>query len=436
MLQKKIAVLADDLTGACDTGVQFKKQGSRAAVYLKPDFVRKTARGAETFIFDTESRADNPSRARKKVRDWCRQLKPFEINHIYKKIDSTLRGNIGVEIDEIMTFFDKKAAFIAPAYPEKGRTTRQGYHYVDDTLLAETEYGADLLSPLQDSFIPDILKKGGIDPGRVKVFRREQIQKNDLLDQIRANIAQGRDIFIFDAQTREDLGLLAEKLFSFPGIPLFCGSAGLAEELAPLWLTRDQEPAHRVRSIQKNRTASKTGAGKIVVLAGSVRNKTTAQLRYLHQQKGVDRVMLKTAQLLAEPQKRDQELNRVFARIDSLLQENDRIIISLTKEKWSKTAAEIRQDSKKILASLREVAGFVVDNFICRGFVLTGGDTALNFCRAMGVPGLHIIEEVEPGIPAVNILGGRLAGRLLVTKAGGFGKKDSLLKALRYIEQT
>nr|MDA8217235.1 hypothetical protein [Dehalococcoidales bacterium] len=67
------------------------------------------------------------------------------------------------------------------------------------------------------------------------------------------------------------------------------------------------------------------------------------------------------------------------------------------------------------------------------GMVLTGGDTAVALCKALGVGALAIEGEVEPGVPYGRLLEGPLAGLLVVTKAGGFGSPEAIAKAISFI---
>ncbi|WP_279237872.1 nucleotide-binding domain containing protein, partial [Brevibacillus borstelensis] len=70
------------------------------------------------------------------------------------------------------------------------------------------------------------------------------------------------------------------------------------------------------------------------------------------------------------------------------------------------------------------------------GFVLTGGDIAYRTCLHLGVEALQIVSEVEEGIPLSVIIGG-LADKLpVVTKAGAFGNRFSLVHAVEKIYKT
>jgi uncharacterized protein YgbK (DUF1537 family) len=67
------------------------------------------------------------------------------------------------------------------------------------------------------------------------------------------------------------------------------------------------------------------------------------------------------------------------------------------------------------------------------GLVLTGGDLAMGVCGRLGASALSIQEEVLPGIPCSSLTDGPFKGLRLVTKAGGFGEKDALLRIIHYL---
>ena len=133
----KMIVIADDFTGSNDTGVQLAKKGARTEVMLTPD--QKPSRRADVLVINTESRAMPAAEAGKAVAQalapWCDgDARPL----VYKKIDSTFRGNVGAEVTAAMRAANRKLAVIAAAIPAAGRTTRDGLCLVNGTPLLET----------------------------------------------------------------------------------------------------------------------------------------------------------------------------------------------------------------------------------------------------------------------------------------------------------
>ncbi|MGD8297178.1 MAG: four-carbon acid sugar kinase family protein, partial [Desulfobacterales bacterium] len=139
-----IVIIADDLTGAADTGVQFCPfyDDTILLSYLQlADAVAPTP-GSALALY-TNSRALEMMAAQKRLRSVARglsELKPFQI---YKKMDSCLRGNPGTETEALMDELEYEASFIAPAFPEMGRTTVNGNHLVHGIPVGQTEISRD-----------------------------------------------------------------------------------------------------------------------------------------------------------------------------------------------------------------------------------------------------------------------------------------------------
>jgi len=154
-----VAVIADDLTGAADTGVQFAASGE--PVYLMPAATLSlkrpwmaTASGISVY---TASRDLSPPAAAERVRLVAQTLLGPHPRWIYKKIDSCLRGNLGAEVDALLDVLGFEAALVAPALPAQGRTTIGGIHRVYGTPLAQTQFANDPLTPLTCSSVAEIL---------------------------------------------------------------------------------------------------------------------------------------------------------------------------------------------------------------------------------------------------------------------------------------
>ena len=92
-------IIADDLTGACDTGVQFVIRGFSATVWLDPEDIDDAP--VDVIVVTTNSRGDSPDTARQKVRHACQRLTQRQTTVLYKKIDSTMRGNVGAEVEAV-----------------------------------------------------------------------------------------------------------------------------------------------------------------------------------------------------------------------------------------------------------------------------------------------------------------------------------------------
>ena len=119
----QFAIVADDLTGATDSGAQLARAGYRAAVAFHDSQLPPTE-DLDAVVVDTDSRQLSPESARARVTQAAAQLKDARI--LYKKIDSTLRGRVAVEIGAAFLEGGRPNAIVAPAFPDNGRTDRRG----------------------------------------------------------------------------------------------------------------------------------------------------------------------------------------------------------------------------------------------------------------------------------------------------------------------
>src|SRR5579859_4897692 len=136
-----VGVVADDLTGANDTAVQFSKQGFRAVVLLGVDSISRQGLDADVVVVDTASRDRSPESAADAVYTAAAALRASGVSLLYKKLDSTLRGNIAVEIQAALDAFDSPACLVAPAFPALQRVTLGGYQLAGLHLAGETREG-------------------------------------------------------------------------------------------------------------------------------------------------------------------------------------------------------------------------------------------------------------------------------------------------------
>ena len=125
-----LLIVADDFTGALDTGVQLAGCGARTRVVTDPAFSFEKAQDAEVLVIDAETRHLPPSQAAGIVGDIVARAAAQKVPYIYKKTDSALRGNVGAELGAMLAASGEKALPFLPAYPQMNRLTRGGVHYI------------------------------------------------------------------------------------------------------------------------------------------------------------------------------------------------------------------------------------------------------------------------------------------------------------------
>ena len=154
-----IYVIADDLTGANDTAVQFLKKGYKSVVVVQEKSLCESENNQiDVLVIDTETRHLDSKATRKKVKKILGALSCNKKDIVYKKIDSTLRGNIGIEIDEIMKVLKMDICIFAPSLPSNKRITVGGSLFVQGKPLMLSEYCNGDLNHSKKSYIPVLLK--------------------------------------------------------------------------------------------------------------------------------------------------------------------------------------------------------------------------------------------------------------------------------------
>jgi uncharacterized protein YgbK (DUF1537 family) len=153
-----ILAVADDMTGALEVGAKFAAVGLHTVVAAQP----LEPASAQAIVFDTETRHLSPASAAEVVKRFVRYsngglMRP---DVVYKKTDSTLRGNISAELRALTELFPNWRIGYAPAYPALGRTVKHGVLYVDGVAVAQTSFGRDVLNPVSTSTICSVLGDG------------------------------------------------------------------------------------------------------------------------------------------------------------------------------------------------------------------------------------------------------------------------------------
>ena len=165
----QLLVIADDFTGALDTGIQFARHGIATTLFLSDALTAGLLADCQTdvVVADTESRHLPPEDAAARVRAVTRLAKAAGCPVFYKKTDSTLRGNLGAELAAMQDVCGAKRLWFSPAYPALGRTTRGGTQLVNGVPLARTDFAADPFNPVRTDFIPALLAEQTDRPVRI-----------------------------------------------------------------------------------------------------------------------------------------------------------------------------------------------------------------------------------------------------------------------------
>lgn len=383
------AVIADDLTGAADTGVQFAHAGYRTAVVFRGEPV--PPEDLDAVVFDTDSRTLRPGLAARYVAEAGRQARDARI--VYKKFDSTLRGSVAAELSAALESTRRRGAVVAPAFPAAGRTTSAGTQLVHGVPVHETEMRNDPRTPVREGHLPTLLGRWSGSVGTLGV--------EDLEDPENVRRALGANAWtVADAGRDADLVALVRAVPDPEGL-LWAGSAGLAQALGAVY--PGPHPG----------AAALPGAGSVLVVVGSLNAASREQLGGLVERYGEVAVPVGPGSAGT--------VGEVVEAARRSFSGGPCVVVHSS----GKASAGARG---KVMRSLARSAAALAGEGLFDGLVLTGGSTAVAVSRALGASGIRLAGEVEAGVPAGTLIGPNPYA--VVTKAGGFGGPGTLVGAV------
>jgi uncharacterized protein YgbK (DUF1537 family) len=401
----EIALIADDLTGSLDTGLQFRKKG---LITIVPLDWNQPLPQAQALVLNTNSRNLPGDVAYRRVYRICRRLKA---GGIYKKIDSTMRGNVGKEALAILNAQKIAKAVVVPTVPVMGRAVEGGILRVHGTLLLKTAYARDPFHPLWTSRVSSLLEKETGE--RVGFIGIKEVRRGAsyLAQKIQETPAR---LLSLDAVLQSDLKIIAQACTRLSGQVLPCGSVGLADELN-LTLRRS------------SRKLRKKGPRRPLLIISASRNPTTAD--QIEMARNHSRFPLVEPDLgrLTNPRTSGSEAKAAAQNLVEVLAKGDGAILTTTFQK------HLPGKETMIPRILGKAAVHLLRKVRLGGLVLTGGDLAMGVCERLSSSALLIEEEVLPGIPCSTLTDGPFKGLRMVTKAGGFGEKDALWRIIQYL---
>ncbi len=429
-----IGIIADDLTGANDTALQFFTKGASTEILL--DYKDFPACGMHTDVWatSTETRNIEAREAGSRTFEACLAFKNnLQIEYFYKKIDSTLRGNIAFEILAALEACICNCAIIAPAFIQEGRVTVGGYQLVKSVPIERTEAARDPHCPIYESNIVNILKKqlGPEKQNIVDLIDFSTVSKGagPITMKLNELVKEGKKLIVIDALSVVDMEQIALSMKKSSYNILPCGSAGLAQVLADDWLegTRPQHIKKTIPSLPK------------LVLSGSATQTSNLQINKLRYDEDIENtyfINLKTQDIL------DGVNESVLERVISNLVKNNIVTVSL--EDLSKEMED--EDSKtrdllidegvtkegfahKITDYLAQLAYEVKEK---KDFVLItiGGETSFKCIKKLGCEHLQVVDEILPAIPLCL----SSTGQLVVTKSGNLGSYTALIEIMKYFK--
>ena len=416
-----LGAIADDFTGATDLANTLVRRGMRTVQLIEVPRAGAAAPDAEAVVVALKSRTAPAAEAVAQslaALDWLRTAGARQILFKYcSTFDSTDSGNIGPVAEALMAALDADFTLYCPAFPEAGRTIFKGYLFVGDVLLSESGMRDHPLTPMRD-------------PSLVRVLQRQTSGRVGLVPQ--AAVARGageireafgglrRDGFahaIVDAIADRDLEAIGEAAADFALITGGSGIAlGLPANFRRLGLLGDGGAADRLPAV----------AGMAAVLSGSCSEATRAQVARMS-----ERVPVFTIDPVAAAAGGVADAALAWAR--PLLGEKP-VLVSATAAPKQVAEAQRRLGRERAGSVVEETLAAIAQGLVeagVRRLVVAGGETAGAVVQALGVTGLRIGRQIDPGVPWTASLPARPGEPVLALalKSGNFGAPDFFLRA-------
>lgn len=429
----KYAAIADDLTGATTVGVLLARSGIRTAALFSGEAVfRFREEHYSALCISTDSRAQQKQEAYRNVRNVTEHLKERGVKHFSKRIDTTLRGGIGTEIDAMLSVLGEgSVAVVVPAMPQSRRIVVGGYSIIDNIPLSRTSVSKDVKTPVTESHVPDLLMEqtstrvGSI--GLKSVLKGQKAVTADLIQAIR----EGCRIIVCDAVTLEDIDVLAESVLKLTN-PVLAVDPGPFTTALTLKIEHMTSPVREEKAL-----LSKEHLKTVLVVAGSATPVTRMQMQKLKSRENTRFVMVDPQKLIGDEQIRSGEKDRVKKEAQEML-DGTRNPGALILESSNGSNLNLnREDQKRgylpgscsalINDAMADVAASILEMYgedRIAGFYTTGGDTMESVCKRLGVEAIEMVDYVIPQADLGRFIG-RYEGLPIVGKGGLTGNEHT-----------
>ena len=421
---QKYIVIADDLTGSNATCSLFKKIGLRAASILK--LQGDINYDVDVISYSTASRGLDKEEAYKKVSEAIKILKNKDVLVYNKRIDSTLRGNIGTEINAMLdNLEDDRIAVVIPAYPDSGRIVVNKTMLVNGVLLENSDAGKDPKTPIKTSCVESLIQKG------IKYsstyFTLSDIEQpiEEIVKKIQEAIKKSR-VLIFDAVNNEDI-IKISKAIIHSDINIITVDPG------PFTLYYSKE-------LQKKNHLEK----KILMVIGSVTATTKKQIEYILQEEDIFLVKMKVEDFF-EKETCLKEIERVIAYIKKGIVSYDLFLVT-TSPIGDEKKADLQKLAENLNTTVEEISKIIANTLTetvvkilketekFEGVYSSGGDITIALLEKLKAIGVEIREEVIPLAAYGRIIGGDFPNLKLVSKGGMVGDEKTIKLCLHKIK--
>ncbi|MBU1019917.1 MAG: four-carbon acid sugar kinase family protein [Firmicutes bacterium] len=406
-----VYIIADDTTGANSSVILHKKLGyDCVSIHSSVQEIRKQS----AYAFSTNSRGVSAKEAYRVVKNTLAHF--TDKGAIYnKRVDSTLRGNLGSELNAFLDYFPNKTAIVVASFPNSGRTCVHNKLYVNGELLENTDVAKDPKMPVTTSVVTSLFAKQT--SKKIVHIDLDVVRNKELSIQL-LEAYRDFDIVVVDAENNDDINLIANTVVNL--------------ELDIITVDPGPFTFYYARSLKEK------SLFKFHCLIGSVTPLTILQMKYAREN-GAVLYLLDVLKLLSDDS--ENYLEKCFQELIKI--DSDFIILS-TSDVDGNSKINL-SDYCCNLKSVEDISN-LINNLIAKLFIrfnkkikphcvyTSGGDTTLEFLNLAGSYGLRMYSEIFPLTVESKILGGDFEGLSIVSKGGLIGNEETILHIYNYMK--
>lgn len=396
----ELLIIADDFTGALDTGIQFVDSGVATQIITDTKYDFETiAENIKVLVVDSKTRYIAPEEAYKVVKQIASNAVQAGISHIYKKTDSALRGNIGCELQAVLDGSGYSHLHFIPALPAMERVTVNGIQYINEMPVAASAYGKDSYHPVIHSGLREIIAE----QTKAPVFLHKDYRGENQAG-----------IHVYDAATDLDMIRIAQQLKEADELKLTAGCAGFASVLP--------DPLDLTGNCQKDYILDDS----MLVVCGSNNPVTREQILYA-EQNGFIRISLSPEQKFDLKWPDSEECRRLVQAWICTLKSKRMFILDTNDTAGGATEAYVQAggiDREEQRRRISHVMGALLKKMLDSGaegiLFITGGDILKEFTEQIQVKQLNPVCEIASGV-VLSELAYKGREYYMISKSSGFG---------------
>src|SRR5690625_1131045 len=423
----KIGIIADDLTGANATGVALHKEGFSVATIIHTEQGTNIV-DLDAICIDTDTRYADDQTVQNRITAAMSLCKHANAQIISKRIDSTFRGNIGLEVDTVLQLSGENSiAAVVCSFPDSGRISAGGYLLVDGLPLQQTDVANDPIKPLTESFLPPLLEKQSThNIGHISLHH-VLAGYESLRSKYSELVANGYRVIVIDAVTKDHIELIADILVKEE-----------QKTIIPV------DPGPLTAAYAKAKLNQHMRPGKIIVTVGSLTNVTRRQLEYVAMRTKSSPVSVNANKLASFTSSWEDEVERATSMALKHIHQYDVLIITTraqfedivdlekiaNEEKTTKDAL-----AKRITDGLANITKRVIkeSGYPVQGCFTSGGDVTASLCATTEASGIKLFDEVFPLVAYGELMDGILPHLPIVTKGGMIGNRRAIYDCVKFL---